>query len=271
MCQLNPVCCTGGQKHTSDEEQPFNCFHPSLPSLSAFFLEETESHTAQVMLQEPHRGCVPLLTAHSNSPGHADLAAFSYHISDPANSISPSPGCSANPLHGVSCTDPCASCHSANPSKFQVALIKAEPGIYLRGAPSAISMAVIPKDHKSLCKTKQRETRHAVEHCHDREHQASPRAQPHALGLCFLCQPPDLQHRSSSFMLCLFVRASEETPSPADYSKVYFNAFTEFLVDDKANPCSHFVGHCSQWPWWGCCRRRCQHPKCPLWLWHPKE
>lgn len=205
-----------------------------------------------------------MLTAHHNS--HADLADFSYHILDPANSTSPSPGCSANPLHGVSCTDPCASCHSANPSKFGVALIKAEPGIYLRGAPSAISMAVIPKDHKSLCKTKQRETRHAVEHCHDREHQVSPRAQPHALGLCFLCQPPDPQHRSSSFMLCPFVRALEETPSPADYSKVYFNAFTEFLVDDKANPCSHFVGHCSQWTWWGCCLGRHQHPKCPLFV-----
>lgn len=79
-------------------------------------------------------------------------------------------------------------------------------------------------------------------------------------------------------MLCPFVRSLEETPSPADYSKVYFSAFTEFLVDatplqgwDTANPCSHLAGHCSQWPWWGQCLRRCQHPKCPLWLWHPKE
>lgn len=61
----------------------------------------------------------------------------------------------------------------ANPSKFWAVLIKAEPGFYLRGAPSAISMAVIPKDHKSLCKTKQRETWDAVEHCHDREPQSS--------------------------------------------------------------------------------------------------
>lgn len=112
-----------------------------------------------------------------------------------------------NPCLGFSSTDPRACWHSANPSKSPPALNKAEPRIYLRGAPSAISMAVIPRDHKSLCKKKQMEMCDAVEHCHNSGHKGNPTAQPHEQGLCFLCRGLNLQHRRSSFMLFPYFKA----------------------------------------------------------------
>ena len=85
------------------------------------------------------------------------------------------------------------------PAHYNPGLIKAEKCIYLRGAPSAISMAVIPKDHKSLCKRKQRDIHDAREHHHSGGHQArgeawlSPAqgAQPCEPGLHILCKPLD--------------------------------------------------------------------------------
>lgn len=104
---------------------------------------------------------MPLIAAHPYPPGHTALAALSpWTLRAPPQR--------AQVAWENLCTVFLAQ-HRAlagaqqTPARYNPGLIKAEQRIYLRGAPSAISMAVIPKDHKSLCKRKQRDIRDAGE------------------------------------------------------------------------------------------------------------
>lgn len=102
-------------------------------------------------------------------------------------------------------------------------------------------MAVIPKDHKSLCKRKERDIRDAGERGDSGGHGArgdawlSPAqgAQPLAGSPC-----PLKASRTHTLGACLIlppcVGALEEAPNLAVYPKIYFKTFKVFSVWNTA-------------------------------------